>query len=312
MATDPGGYDRIFPAECQAGALTLGNFDGVHLGHQALLALLRRQADALGGPAVAVTFDPPPSQLLRPETPSVPLTTLADRINLLRRHGADRVLVLNTTMALLRQSAREFFDGVILEGARPKAVVPGYNFAFGRGREGNVSVLSEFCRQAGIDCVPAQAFVADGEPVSSSRIRSDLLAGRVAHAARLLGRSHRVTGVVTTGQRRGRQIGFPTANLERVDVLVPGDGVYAVRVEHAGRSLPGAANVGPNPTFGEHARKLEVHLIDFEGELYGATLNVAFLDRLRDTRKFDGVDALSAQLRADIAAARRIADNSAL
>jgi riboflavin kinase/FMN adenylyltransferase len=309
MATHSVRWNDPFPPECRGGAVTIGNFDGVHKGHQALLAELHGQARAAGGPAVAVTFDPPPSQLLRPDKTPAALATVADRAALMQTHGADHVVILQTTLELLRHTAAEFFDALVVRGLSARVVVPGFNFAFGRNREGTVERLAQLCHEANLACVPVPPLALGGQPVSSSRIRDALLRGDVAVAAELLGRPHRVRGIVATGQRRGQTLGFPTANLDRVESLVPGDGVYAVRAEHAGRSWPAAANVGPNPTFGEHARKIEVHLLDFHGDLYGATLAVDFVARLRDTRKFAGPAELKAQLATDIAETRRLLEN---
>jgi riboflavin kinase/FMN adenylyltransferase len=190
-----------------------------------------------------------------------------------------------------------------------KAVVPGFNFAFGYKREGTVVALTSMCRESGIICVPVPPFTVDGEAVSSSRIRRELLAGNVAQAAKLLGRPHRATGTVTVGQRRGMSLGFPTANLAGVQTLLPRDGVYRVLVHYQDKILQGAANIGPNPTFGEIAPKFEVHLLDFSGDLYGDTLAIDFMQRLRETRKFNAVAQLIEQLHADIAAIRRIEDD---
>jgi riboflavin kinase/FMN adenylyltransferase len=297
-------WDEVFPEECRGGALTIGNFDGVHRGHQALLAELRRQAEAGPGPAVALTFDPPPSQLLRPEATPAALNTATERAELIERSGADHVLIVKTTLELLHLTAQEFFDRVLRERLGPRTVVPGYNFAFGRGREGTVERLEAMCRAAGLKFVLVAPLEWRGQAVSSSRIRGALLAGEVALAAELLGRPYRLHGRVVAGQRRGQTLGFPTANLEQVPTVVPGNGVYAVRVELGGRSWGGAANVGPNPTFLEQQRKLEVHLLDFQGDLYGAELPVEFVERLRDTRKFAGAAELVEQLRRDVAAAR--------
>jgi riboflavin kinase/FMN adenylyltransferase len=292
---------------CRGGAATIGNFDGVHRGHQELVARVRAKAEDLPGPAVVLTFDPHPLQLLRPEKFQPVLTTAADRAALLRGYGADCVLVLRTTPALLQLSAREFFDRVLLAQVGARAVVPGFNFAFGHNRQGTVDTLAAFCREAGLGFTVVPPLEIDGKPVSSSRVRGDLVRGDVRHAALLLGRPYRLRGTVATGQRRGQGLGFPTANLEQVPTLVPGDGVYAVRARLAGSAWPAAANVGPNPTFGEQARKIEVHLIGFEGDLYGQTLAVDFLDRLRDTRPFAGAAELMAQLRADVERARQVA-----
>jgi riboflavin kinase/FMN adenylyltransferase len=287
--------------------LTVGNFDGVHRGHQELIAHARRQAGVVGGPAVVLTFDPHPLQLLRPALFQPTLTTTADRAELLRGYGADCVLVLRTTPELLGLGARGFFDQVIRGQVGARAVVEGFNFAFGHNREGTVETLAALCREAGMsfDLVPPLEL--DGRPVSSSRVRDALVRGDASEAVRLLGRPYRLRGTVGTGQRRGQTLGFPTANLERVETLVPGAGVYAVRVLSASGIWPGAANVGPNPTFGEQARKIEAHLIGFQGDLYGQALAVDFLDRLRDTRPFGSAADLVEQLRRDVEQARRIA-----
>ena len=299
--------DEPVTASCRGGALTVGNFDGVHRGHQELLARLRAQAQALPGPAVALTFDPHPLQLLRPEQFQPVLTTIADRATLLRACGADGVLILRTTPTLLQLSAREFFERVVLDQVGARAVVPGYNFGFGRGREGSVQTLADFCREAGLAFTLVPPLLMAGQPVSSSRVRNDLVRGAVRQAAALLGRPYRLRGTVTTGQRRGQTLGFPTANLGPPATLVPGHGVYAVRVQVGDASWPGAANIGPNPTFGETARKIEVHLIGFAGDLYGRELAVDFVERLRDVRPFGSAAELVAQLRADVERARQLA-----
>ncbi len=300
-------YNDTLPSAVRGGAATIGNFDGVHRGHQALLAALRAEADVRGVLAVAVTFDPHPLQLLRPDQFKPVLTTLADRTGLLQSYGADHVVVLRTTHDLLQLSARAFFDAVLIANLAVRAVVPGFNFCFGRDREGDVEMLAAFCREAGIGCTPVPPLVVDGRPVSSSRVRQAVAGGAVDEAARLLGRPYRVQGLVGTGQRRGQTLGFPTANVANVATLLPADGVYAVRAWHDGRAWPAAANVGPNPTFGEHVRKLEVHLIGFTGDLYGHPLAVEFLQRLRDTRPFAGPAELVRQLQTDVEQARRVA-----
>jgi riboflavin kinase/FMN adenylyltransferase len=307
MATHQVEWQEMPPEVCRRGAVSIGNFDGVHRGHAALLAELRRQADALGCPAVALTFDPHPLQLLRPGPQPPPLSTLADRARWLHDLGADHVLVLHTTPDLLALRAVEFFDEVLRKRLAVRALVEGVNFGFGHGREGDVHTLERLCRPAGIALAIVPPVLLDGEEVSSSRIRTALLGGAVEEAARLLGRPHRLHGTVGTGQHRGQALGFPTANLERLETLAPGDGVFAVRAHLRGTPHPGAANVGPNPTFGEEARKVEVHLIDFHGDLYGQPLAVDFLRRLRDTRPFAGVAELVEQLRHDIEQARQAA-----
>jgi riboflavin kinase/FMN adenylyltransferase len=294
------------PPGCRGGALSVGNFDGVHRGHVALLEELRHQGAQVGGPAVALTFDPHPLHLLHPDSYPTPLTTPAERGRLLLAHGADEVVLLRTTDEFLRLTAEEFFTRVVRGCFLARAMVEGINFGFGRGRGGNVDTLTGLCRRDGLSLVVVPPVAQDGEPVSSSRVRAALQGGAVAEATTCLGRPYRLTGTVGTGQRRGAKLGFPTANLERMETLIPRDGVYAVRVEQDVRAWPGAANIGPNPTFGEKARKVEVHLIGFQGDLYGQELGVEFIARLRDTRQFGSADELIAQLRTDVEHARRL------
>jgi riboflavin kinase / FMN adenylyltransferase len=293
------------PGSCRGGAVAIGNFDGVHRGHASLMMTLRSQAQAVRGPAVALTFDPPPVALLRPSQTPLPLTTLPERTRLLQQLGADHVVVLRTDHDLLALTADAFFARVVQETLGARALVEGVTFGFGRNREGNVGRLAELCRGAGIGLIVVSPVRVDGVEVSSSRVRAALLAGDVAAATQMLGRLYRLQGTVGVGQRRGRTLGFPTANLTETETLVPGDGVYAVLAHVQGAAWPAAANVGPNPTFGEHAPKVEVHLIGYQGDLYGQPLEVDFVQRLRDTRPFAGVEDLTAQLRRDVEQARR-------
>jgi riboflavin kinase/FMN adenylyltransferase len=299
--------DEALPADYRGGAVAIGNFDGVHRGHAALLAELRRQADAVGGPAVVLTFDPHPLKLLRPEQFLPVLTPTPERAELLQGQGVDHVLILRTTLEVLTRSAAEFFQHVVVDQLGSRSVVEGVDFGFGRNREGNVETLAALCRSTGIGLTIVPPLVRDGVKVSSSRIRNDLLRGDVRGADDLLGRPYRLRGRVGTGQRRGRVLGFPTANLVQTTSLIPAEGVYAVRAYWQNQAWPAAANIGPNPTFGEDARKVEVHLIGFKGNLYGESLAVDFLDRLRDTQKFAGVEALVEQLRLDVERAARLA-----
>ncbi|HBI41499.1 MAG TPA: bifunctional riboflavin kinase/FAD synthetase, partial [Planctomycetales bacterium] len=293
------------PGVCRDGTVAVGNFDGVHLGHASLIAAARAQATEFVGPAVAVTFDPHPRDVLRPDLAGPLLTTTADRVRLLQEAGADHVLVLRTTHELLHLTASEFFNQVLRDRLAVRRLVEGVNFGFGRGREGNLDTLSDLCRPAHISLTIVPPVVIDGAEASSSRVRSSLLRGDVEEAAKVLGRPYRLHGITAVGQRRGRTLGFPTANLDPLQNLAPGDGVYAVRVYVGEEMWPGAANIGPNPTFGENARKVEVHLIGFQGDLYGQSLAVDFIRRLRDTRSFKGADDLVRQLRQDIAQARQ-------
>jgi riboflavin kinase/FMN adenylyltransferase len=290
------------PAEVVGGAITIGNFDGVHRGHADLVAKTRNA----GRPAVAISFDPPPAALLRPNLDkSIPLTTLSERSELLQAAGADHVVILKTDAGLLALSPEAFFEDVIVRMFQAVAVVEGYNFRFGRGRTGNNSTLRTLCKHSRIAFIEAAPVLAEGEPISSSRVRAELVAGNVSAAANLLGRCYHIRGIVETGAKRGRTIGFPTANIGSVPTLVPASGVYAVwAVLPDGTRHPAAANIGSNPTFGDDARKIEVHLIDYVGDLYGQSLAVEFVARLRDTVPFRGPAELVEQLKQDVAAAR--------
>jgi riboflavin kinase/FMN adenylyltransferase len=245
-------------------------------------------------------------QLLAPDRFQPLLTTPEHRAELLHQAGADQVVILHTTPELLALEANEFFRRILCEGLRAKGVVEGFNFRFGHDRRGSNDSLREWCAATGMVFREVPAFTDDGSPVSSSRVRAALQEGDIAAAAALLNRPYRVAGRVGTGAKRGRTIGFPTANLEDVETLVPAEGVYAVRAFADGAAYAAAANIGPNPTFGEQARKIEVHLIDFAGDLYGRTLVVDFLSRLRETKRFASVDELIAQLNHDVEQARKL------
>jgi len=297
------------PERARGAVLAVGNFDGVHRGHAHLLASLRARADAAGAPAIALTFDPHPVAVLRPESAPSPLVWTARKVELLEAAGATEIGVFRTGPWLLGLTAREFFDRVIVGQFAAAGMVEGPNFGFGRDRGGDSSLLAEWCAGAGLAFEVALPTEVGGRIVSSTAIRRALAEGRAAEAADLLGRPHRIRGIVTHGAGRGAGLGFPTANLDEIDTQIPGDGVYAVRAFLGGdaRPRPAACHVGPNVSFGEQDRKVEVHLIDFDGDLYGRTLEVDVLDLLRPSRKFEGLDDLLSQIRADIARARVVA-----
>ena len=280
--------------------MSIGNFDGVHLGHQRIVEELCRHARSQNLPAVAFTFDPPPVALLRPDQSPEPLTWTERKSELLHSYGVAEVIVVHTSLALLRLTAEEFFERVIRLGLRTRGMVEGPDFGFGRGRAGTIATLRQLCAGCDLKLDVAEAVVIEGDVVSSSRIRKCLAAGQVELAARMLGRPHRIRGHVGPGVGRGTPLGFPTANLQSCDPLLPADGVYAGQVHLAGHTWPVASNIGPNPTFGEHARKVEAHLIGFSGDLAGQILEVYLLARLRDTRKFESPAELVRQLHRDV------------
>jgi riboflavin kinase/FMN adenylyltransferase len=299
-----------FPARARGAYVTVGNFDGVHRGHQRLLARLRAQADAARVPALAITFDPHPVALLRPEKAPVPLVWPEREIELLRQAGATEVGVFRTGPWLLELSAHEFFERVIRDQLAARGVVEGPSFAFGHDRQGNVAILHDWCAQTAIDFEVVEETRIDDQLVSSSLIRQFLGEGRVEDAARFLGRPHRVRGVVAHGAGRGAGLGFPTINLTTIDVLIPADGVYAARawIDGRGPAWPAACNIGPNPTFGEQVRKVEAHLVGFSGDLYGQSVELDFLARLRPTRRFASREELLEQVRADVDQTRRVVE----
>jgi riboflavin kinase/FMN adenylyltransferase len=284
--------------------VSIGNFDGVHRGHVRLVGRLKQLAVARNAQAVVFTFDPHPVQLLRPEQAPVPLTTLGQRVELLASHGADLVIAYRTDRALLGMSAQQFFAEVVLGRLKTSVLVEGPDFRFGRDRAGDVALLEQLACDASVRLEIVEPVFDDGQVVSSSRIRSQLLAGEVDAAARGLGRPYALEGTVQEGAGRGKALGFPTANLAEITTLIPADGVYACRGVVGEQEWAAAVNVGPNPTFGDAARKVEAHLLGFEGNLYGRRLRVEFLSRLRETRTFAGADQLLAQVREDIRAAR--------
>jgi riboflavin kinase/FMN adenylyltransferase len=307
-----------FPAAARGADVTIGNVDGVHRGHQRLIGRLRARADAAGVPALAITFSPHPVALLRPDKAPVPLVWPEREIALLEQSGATDVAVFRTGRWLLDLSAREFFDRVIRRQIAARGIIEGPNFAFGHDREGDVALLGQWCRASGIDFEVVDPIEEDGQLISSSRIREALREGKVDEASNFLGRPHRIRGIVVHGSGRGAGIGVPTVNLDHIDTLIPADGVYATRAflnldpgapgGHTVPAWPAACHIGPNATFGEHARTVEAHLIGFDGDLYGQRVELDFLARLRGTRAFPNLDELLAQIRADIEQTRRVCD----
>ncbi len=288
----------------RGGAVSIGNFDGVHRGHARIVERLRMRADQSGGPAVVFTFDPHPVRLLRPRRAPPPLTWTRRKADLLSRLSVDGLVAYPTDEALLRLSPREFFERIVVEQLRAAALVEGPNFFFGHQRAGNTETLQMLCDEyrIGLDIVPPE--VDGGDLVSSSRIRAMISAGDVAWARHMLTQPYRLRGMITHGVGRGARLGFPTANLDAIDTLIPGHGVYAGRAFLRRATLAAAIHIGPNLTFEEDVPKVEVHLIDFDENIYGEPLEVDFLQKLRDIHPFGSVEALLEQLRKDVAAAR--------
>ena len=286
-----------------ASVVTVGTFDGVHLGHQAILRYLIDRAGVQQGRSVVLSFSPHPREVVHGE--EVPLLTTPDeRADIIESLGIDRFVVIPFTSEFSRLHAEEFVRQILIERVGLREIVIGYDHAFGRDRRGDAQLLSRLGEELGfsVDVIPPQ--VVHQHVVSSSEIREMLASdGNVSLAAEMLGRPYSLHGKVVHGDRRGRQIGYPTANLsiENRRKIIPAVGVYAVRVGVPGREslLDGMMNIGYRPTFGESRLTLEVHILEFEGDLYGRDLRVEFVARLRDERKFDSVEALVEQLSLD-------------
>jgi len=297
-------WQDVFAAEIAPGsALAIGNFDGVHMGHRAVVAALRAAAEALGTRAGVLVPDPHPLLLLGRSIQL--LTPLQERGRLLRAAGAQDLWRLPFARDVAALAPEEFVRSVILERIRPRRVVVGFNFSYGADARGNPEALRLQLEAAGIalEVVAPQKLM--GQAVSSSRIRAQLLAGDVEGARVLLGRPYSLQGEVRPGHGRGRTLGFPTANVHcGPELLSPGPGVYAVRLVARGETWPGVCNLGPRPTFGEEEPLLEVHLLDFSGDLYGERVEVAFRSRLRGQTRFAGIAALERQISEDCLRAR--------
>lgn len=294
------------PAQWQGAAVALGNFDGVHRGHQALLDRTVEQAKVLNAPVVALTFEPHPRRFFVPDTGPFRLTLPPAKLRLLEQYGVQAVLAQRFDETFAALSAEAFIDEVLLEGMGARHVVCGYDFTFGARRSGNVEMLRENGRKKGFGVTVLDPVTHEGEIYSSTRIREALRAGWVSEASELLGHSWEIEGVVELGDQRGRTIGFPTANVALGEHLRPRFGVYAVRVLVDGQWRSAVANLGRRPTFGKLKENFEVHLFDFTGDLYGKALRVALIEFIRPEMKFGGLDQLKAQIAADREAARRL------
>jgi riboflavin kinase / FMN adenylyltransferase len=286
---------------------TIGNYDGVHLGHQHIIAALRERASTLGVPAVVVTFEPTPREYFEGAAAPARLTRLREKLQALASCGVDRVVVLRFDDRMRGMAAAEFVDRLLVAGLGARHLVVGHDFHFARRREGTIDTLRAAGAVHGFTVEEVDQFLVDGERVSSSLVREALNRGDLDRASRLLGRPYRMAGRVRLGKRLGRQLGYPTANLSLHRKVVPLWGIFAVRASGAGlRDHPAVASLGTRPTVDGTEPLLEVHLFDWDGDLYGRYLDVDFVARLRDEQKFESLDALVAQMHRDAAAARTV------
>ncbi|HEX6809539.1 MAG TPA: bifunctional riboflavin kinase/FAD synthetase [Gemmatimonadaceae bacterium] len=289
--------------------VTVGTFDGVHLGHRDVLARIVARAREMSLDSVLVTFDPHPLEVVNPTAAPLLLTIGEEKLEVVAESGVRYMAIVPFTPVLQRYSAAQFVDEVLRHRFHVKHLVIGHDHGFGRGREGDVDVMRALGHERGfgVEVVNAVA-TADGRVVSSTLIRRAVAGGDLHHAAQALGRPYSVQGRVRRGDQRGRALGFPTVNLGSPPArkLLPPDGVYAVRAQTPAGAFGGMMNLGGRPTFGDHARSLEVHLFDTDIDLYGASVRVDFMERLRETRAFAGPDELKTQLRRDGERARAI------
>jgi len=286
--------------------LTIGNFDGVHRGHKALLARLVAEAQRLRLPASLLTFEPHPRDFFSPNDAPARLTSLREKIELIAECGVDRLYICRFNAAFAAHSAQEFVQTILVDGLATKHLIIGDDFRFGRGRAGDFAMLAEAGRQHGFSAEALPTIEWKGERVSSSAVRDSLEAGSMEHAARLLGRPYNIAGRVVGGDKLGRQLGFPTANVQLKRKRLPLVGVFAVTVSGvAALPWPGAASLGVRPTVADGLQPaLEVFLLDYQGSLYGTHVSVEFLHKLRDQAKFESLDALKAQIALDVKATR--------
>jgi riboflavin kinase / FMN adenylyltransferase len=283
-----------------------GTFDGIHLGHQAVIRTAVDRARALGVRPVAVTFDPNPLAVLRPAEAPPELLTLQERLERIAALGPEVCLVIPFTMEFSRVEAEAYVRDILLGLLRAREIVVGFNHAFGRGARGTPDLLRRLVEPAGVAVHVVAPLRVDGVAVSSTSIREALREGDVRRVASLLGRPYAVTGVVARGAARGRELGFPTANLAAATGLLLANGVYAARAAWDGESAAAVVNVGVRPTVDGATRLIEAHLLDVAPDLYGRRLTLTFLDRIRPERRFESLDALRAQIAEDVRTARRL------
>ena len=300
------GIEQI-PGKWGRCVVTIGVFDGVHLGHQQIIGRAVQKAEQLGVPSVVLTFDPHPIEVIRPGSHPPMLTGPRLKADLIEQLGVDVFCVLPFTVEFMRLSAEDFVHTVLVERLHASAVVVGENFRFGSGGKGTVASLTEDGRRWGFSVDPFPLQGSGDMTFSSTYVRSCVAAGDLSSANDALGREHRINGIIVRGDQRGREIGYPTANLEPLPwSAVPADGIYAGRLVRGKEELPAAISIGTNPTFAGAERRVEAFVLDFAGDLYGEHVGLSFTARLRDTLRFDSVDALVAQMALDVERTREL------
>lgn len=295
------------PAELRGAVVTIGNFDGIHLGHQYIFRHLIAEANKRGRPAVVISFDPHPKMVLHPERrPFYLITSLEEKIRYIANLGIDALILIPFSLDYARTTAEEFVFGFLWERLGIQKILIGQDYTFGRGKEGNGAFLTASGSRLGFEVEVLSPFKVGETTISSTRIRNALLAGEVRYAASLLGRPYNLAGEVISGNHRGVTLGFPTANIRPEKELIPPNGVYAVHVILEGNRRQGALNIGFNPTFADQKRSIEVYVFDFNENIYGKSLDLLFIERLREEIRFASPAELIAQIDQDIVRVREI------
>ena len=296
--------------------ITIGNFDGVHIGHQALFHTVIEQADMRNGTAVAMTFEPHPIRVLKNNGHPPLITPYAQKIELIAKSGIDVLICVPFTHEFAAITAKEFVLDILLERMGVQAIVVGKDYTFGKNREGNLNLLKSYAEVFDFELIVVDWIPVSNNPssrISSTRIRELLMAGKVKEAHNLLGRYYQISGIVSPGRNRGgKLLGFPTANITLKEELYPKNGIYAVMVDCLGKKYQGVANIGYSPTFDDNELTVEVHILEFNEDIYGQPIHVKFIERIRDEIRFSGIDALSQQIADDVLKARDMLTNRRL
>jgi len=294
----------------KAAAITIGNFDGVHIGHQALFHEVIEKADAIDGTSIAMTFEPHPMRVLKKNNHPPLITLYEQKEELIKRAGIDVLICIPFTREFASLSAEAFIKDLLVAKIGMQAIIVGEDYTFGKNREGNLTVLKSYASQTGYEVVVADWIKAGqtfSDRISSTRIRELVMAGEVEPACKMLGRHYQIRGLVVKGRDRGgRLLGIPTANLNLQDELCPKTGIYAVTVDYQNRLYKGVANIGYSPTFDDNEFTVEVHLLKFNTDIYGEKIRINFIERIRDEKKFADISELTAQINQDIETAHKI------
>jgi riboflavin kinase/FMN adenylyltransferase len=284
--------------------LTIGNYDGIHIGHQKIIERVVRKAREMSGTAMLMTFNPHPLSVLKPDTYTRLITPLHLKKKLIEASGIEVMLLVPFDAQFQSLTPEMFMQDILVDRLAVKAVFVGYDFKFGKDGAGNVKMLKKFADRHGFDFEIIEAIRMDGERIGSNSIRKLIMGGNVEKAAQFLGRPHMIEGIVVKGENRGKWMGFPTINLDTFFELVPKNGVYVTEVEFRGKRKSAVTNIGFNPTFGGKKFLMETHILDFSGNLYGKEVVIYFHKRIRDEMKFSGIDELKERIAKDVALAR--------